>query len=819
MHNIYKTELPNFLSFSKSKKSLPKTTRNRNKKIKINNLLSRKDLNKKIQNISLNRQLLNEKYLDFIINEKLNYADVDKITNYYSKKIDEQKQKFDENQNLINTKKKELKDLNIALYTTLVNHMKFKSTEKIDVKRDEDIEKTKKEIKTKEHQIEIFKDLYNQSYKINLKLSNKFFMENNYSKVYEEQYQRYNNIYKNSINKIQKQEEKLNVLNGYFNKYKNINNSLITEKIDKLHRLEYEIFMVKNDVVEFEENFSKIQEKNEKFNILLESAKQDYIIRKNDFIAIKKHYIKEYFKMHEIYGILKEDDIDKILKKFIIIKQKFNELSFKFNKKSNENMHLRINLSKLEKNLEEIKAKTKKKKKQTKIESEKFNKEVTEIVNMQKNDFNISSFELYNHCMNQENLIKFGINYLIELNSKIISSINNSFNKSPLLSSKKFNLKHQNKLSENYSIKTLKMMNDKDLILLIINIFKNATKNIYEIIQNVLYNTYKLIIQKNEEQQNEKINSHEGKFNIITNNSQVVIDTMNSQLKIIKDKLRVKKQIYSRNKEELLDNQKINSLLLNKRNSLSFSFDNIFNVNNNEKEKSFFVKKYKIISHKDLFSEYKNYYNQNPLVENSRFLDINKKLFLENFTNEFVVENDVEKIKKEKIKKIKEASKKIKDKLEENELKNYINKKSYNKRLIRLSKQVRKKHLDEQGEEELKEYEKELMMIKNELEESKRPKKFKIKLADPENNLINKRNEDIRTLEINYIKNYFDYRVEQNIFNEYFYNVRKKFIDINKKQNNFHELNKSLSNRSLLNNKKLHKNYSIILPKIENKAI
>ena len=294
---------------------------------------------------------------------------------------------------------------------------------------------------------------------------------------------------------------------------------------------------------------------------------------------------------------------------------------------------------------------------------------------------------------------------------------------------------------------------------------------------------------------------------------------MNSQLKIIKDKLRVKKQIYSRNKEELLDNQKINSLLLNKRNSLSFSFDNIFNVNINEKEKSFFVKKYKIISHKDLFSEYKNYYNQNPLVENSRFLDINKKLFLENFTNEFVVENDVEKIKKEKIKKIKEASKKIKDKLEENELKNYINKKSYNKRLIRLSKQVRKKHLDEQGEEELKEYEKELMMIKNELEESKRPKKFKIKLADPENNLINKRNEDIRTLEINYIKNYFDYRVEQNIFNEYFYNVRKKFIDINKKTSNFHELNKSLSNRSLLNNKKLHKNYSIILPKIENKAI
>ena len=86
MYNLYKTELPNFSPSSKSKNSLPKSTNTRNRKLKINKLLSRKDLNEKIQNISLNRQLLSEKYLDFIIKEKLNYANVDKITNYYSKK-------------------------------------------------------------------------------------------------------------------------------------------------------------------------------------------------------------------------------------------------------------------------------------------------------------------------------------------------------------------------------------------------------------------------------------------------------------------------------------------------------------------------------------------------------------------------------------------------------------------------------------------------------------------------------------------------------------------------------------------------------------
>ena len=111
--------------------------------------------------------------------------------------------------------------------------------------------------------------------------------------------------------------------------------------------------------------------------------------------------------------------------------------------------------------------------------------------------------------------------------------------------------------------------------------------------------------------------------------------------------------------------------MLNKRGSLSFSFDNILNIDSKEVEKNFFVKKYKIISHKDLLDEYKDYINynkKNSLKENLRFLDINKKLFLEEFTNEFVAENDIEKIKDEKNKKVKEASKKIKDRLDDIEL-------------------------------------------------------------------------------------------------------------------------------------------------------
>ena len=105
MYNLYKTELPNFKSVPNSRSSFPKSTKNKTKKIKINNLLSRNDLTKKIITESWTRQQLSENYLDFMIKEKLDYANIDKIVEHYSSKIDEYKKKYDKNIDIIKKKK------------------------------------------------------------------------------------------------------------------------------------------------------------------------------------------------------------------------------------------------------------------------------------------------------------------------------------------------------------------------------------------------------------------------------------------------------------------------------------------------------------------------------------------------------------------------------------------------------------------------------------------------------------------------------------------------------------------------------------------
>ena len=747
MYNLYKTELKNYNFTSSYKNKSPKSTKVKPKKIKINNLLSRNDLNKKIINESKNRKILSENYLDFMIKEKLNYASVDKIISHYSNKIDEYKKKYDENQNIIKKKKEELKNMNMALYTTLVKYVQFYGKENEEEKPEDEIDKVKKEIQAKEHEIEVYKDLYNESYKLNLNLSNKYSMENNYSKVYDEQYQRYNNIYTGSINKIQAQENKLNLLNGYFHKYKIINNSLLSEKFDKLNKLEYEIVLIKNNVVDFEENFAKIQEKNNNFQKLVDLAKNGYDIRKNDYNSIKKYYLKEYLKMFEIYEIFKVENIEHILSQFVLIKQKYLSLSSKFNKSSKDLMLLKIELTGEEKKLNEMKKELKERNKNTKINIEKSNKDLDEIINMQKNDFNLTNVDLFNQCINKENLINICINYLVSLRQKIIFSLNNSINKSPLMSKKKFDDNKKKELLED--INSAVKMREKNLLLLIIKLFNSISTKIYEIVQNVLYNIYLIINEKKEEQSNDDENINEIKINIIKNDSDIVKKIYETQLREIRNKLKLKKQIYSRNKDNLILN---NKKILN-----ALSSDNIFN----EKEKKIFIKKQQIISPKDLFDEYTNYTNKNNKNNNKQIISndfsiINKNLFIKKYANELVAEKDLEKIKEEKMRKVKEASRLINNKLEEKELRNYLNKKENKNKIIKLKKKIKiSKFKDEEEEEEMKEYEKELILLKKEMQESKKPKKYKIKLANPENNLISNRFEEIRRLEISYINVYY----------------------------------------------------------------
>ena len=72
---------------------------------------------------------------------------------------------------------------------------------------DNEIESKKREIKLKKHELEMYHQLFNQTYKTNYKLINKLEIETKYSKIYNEQYEKYTMVKNTSLTKLRKQEE------------------------------------------------------------------------------------------------------------------------------------------------------------------------------------------------------------------------------------------------------------------------------------------------------------------------------------------------------------------------------------------------------------------------------------------------------------------------------------------------------------------------------------------------------------------------------------------------------------------------------------
>ena len=806
---------------SKSENSSPSNISNisstsKKKKIYFNKTLSRSDINKKIIERSINKEILNDNYLEFIIHEKIKYADIDKIIDYYSEKMNAKLKIFNTNEILIEKKKQELKQLNMAIYSELIKNINFSEVCGKDDLYEKEIQETKKEIKRKQHQIEIYKDIYNQSYKLNYKITKKLDNESIYSKIYEEQYQKYNEIYNNSLNKMQRQDGKLNELKRFFRKCKIINNSLISEKVQKINKLEYEIIMIKNNVVNFQETLEKLQEKNSEFQKIVDLNKNGYVVRKSEFNFIRKIYLREHYKMFEIFQIFKVDDFERILSEFKLIKKKYNQLSLRFHEFSKEIMKLSTEYKNNELELLKTKEKIDEKNKKVNKELKKFNSELIDLFNKQKNEFTDVNLQIYNECKNKENLINIWINYLINLIYKIINSMNNSVSKSPFKFLTKFNSKYNsffNKDMTSVNLNCMEKIDDPKLLLFIISLIKDTRIFINQIVINVFYNIYSIInIEQNNLENINNINvletSNNNKVDIIKLNSSIIQKEYNKQLKLSIQQLRLKKKIYSRNKDDILkkNEKSINSATMKKMN-FSPSDYSIFS------KASQLLNKRDLISPKDFFKDYIQYYNKSPIVDNDGFSGINKKLFIERYTNDLVSEKKNLEMKKiEKMKKREESTRLIKEKLEEREIVNFLKKKK-NKKLLQIINRNVKKSEGEDEDEEKRQYEKRRMLVKKELEESKKPKVFRMKLSNPETDRIINRYEDIRTLEYNYIKNYSNFSVDPNMFNEYFYNIKKRF---NQKVNKSSDIN--ISNNSGRNNikhKGLLKNYSVILPKIE----
>ena len=290
-------------------------------------------------------------------------------------------------------------------------------------------------------------------------------------------------------------------------------------------------------------------------------------------------------------------------------------------------------------------------------------------------------------------------------------------------------------------------------------------------------------------------------FNFDTNEYQQLYE---EQLKINKNKLEEKKNIFELDEkslfkkkitvkkkceEEIINNNNIKNKGRNNNNNKLPLID--YTINNRSAD---------YISTKDFLEQYYQYYNKNinkfDNMNNSinKTIDKNKFNFIINYTNNLVSDRkEYEKKEKERYKKILIKSKKIKENLEKKEIDIYLKK---NKKIKKLIREQYEQNISTDSEKEEKEKKDELalQLVKKELEESKKPKKYLLKKADKGVYKIYERYDDLRLLELNFLKNKGNFLSDSEFFKEYMFKLKK---EVKEKSLTAQNINIRIQNRSM----------------------
>jgi hypothetical protein len=260
--------------------------------------------NKSTSNVILNRNILLEKYrikekenkvlknnfFEFMT-KNTNYLDMNKFTQYFNQIEEEQKHKYDENLKIIENKKKLLKELNFQVNKNIIENYKI-DIKDIELLYEKKIITKKSEIKIKKHELEMYHQLFSQTYKKNYKLKNKLETEYKYQKLYNEQHEKYSILKNTTLYKLQRQEHLLNNLNDYFEKYVVANEESVSEKAVQLNKAEFEISLIKNDIINIQNAIQDLKEKNEELEENIKLSEENYYLKKIDYFSIMKSYLK-----------------------------------------------------------------------------------------------------------------------------------------------------------------------------------------------------------------------------------------------------------------------------------------------------------------------------------------------------------------------------------------------------------------------------------------------------------------------------------------------------------------------------------------------
>ena len=840
-------------NFFITKVNQPKKEIKANKSLN-NVILDRNKLLERIKNKEKEDEELKNNFFDFL-GKNTNFLDINKMNEYYQKLEEKQKHRYDRNKKIIEYKKNILHELNFQVNKVILENYRI-NDEDIQILYENKINEKKREIKLKKQELEMYHQLFGRTYKMNYKLKNRLETEHKYQTFYNQQHEKYSILKNNTLYKLQKQQKLLNNLNQYFEKYTSTNEEIIGEKAKQLNKAEFEVLLIKNDIIAIENEIKALKERNLQLDENMKKCEENYNSKKIDLSYIMKSYIKEFIKMEDIYQVIDVQNVGQILKKYKLLKQDYNNKSYMIKILSLNIINLNNELKKKNEELENIHIQIKKAKKE--LMAKKGN-EMEERLILKKSQIKYFVSQVYDVLQAKISIFSQCINNALSNISKITESMKNAAIKNPFSGVNKFTDEFNFFLSDDLkslNVDLEKEYDDKQMLRFVIALINSLYNFLANININICFYLYKKILKENNEKKNkiEAVSNKSSKdllkpkdekiiedLEIYALKSQFLLHFYEKELNYSVSRLSDKKKIYMRTPRDIF-----RQIYAEKTSKSSYYYSDFSNnalsspknkdenesrevstlkesipdsKDKNTKKEKILLKRNNVLPKDDFMKMYYTFYrnslkekkNLNRSLPRLNYTSLTSHRF--NFINKFINRNVSETLSLEKKKnkiqeRIKEKTKAITAKIKEKELMDFMNKlnrKKYKNISGADTKDDGFEDMDKDIslDQEKKEQQKREYLIKKQLEESKKHKKYKLKSKEPEMNLISERLDDLRALDLFFSKSNQNKILDSSIFNEYYFKIKRM---LSKAQNNLREsIANSLNQVEKESNKKLSK--------------
>ena len=340
--NIIKNK-NNFISEDEDKKKRKKNFKCQKDFNKMRNqYLENKKINEYIENE------LKEEYLEYIMLKEPKYADFEKISNHYSKKIYQNYKKYNDNLIIISKKKKEHQKLLFEMEKSLINNYYVKDSSMLPI-YEKLIEKLKIDVLTKQQEHDGYKKQYDELYNQNYTIKRKVLDEIDVDRVNEDFYDQYKLLKIHAIVQVSKKQDTLNQIEEYHKKVLEEHEKELKQKNKILKELKLEIEVFKEDEKDLVHKLKKLKAKREQVKKIIKEREIKLKVYENHYLRYAKRYQKSFISMNKIFKSVNAKNLDDVLLDVNSINARFNNLKNKIIKLNQKISNLNSIYSKLNK--------------------------------------------------------------------------------------------------------------------------------------------------------------------------------------------------------------------------------------------------------------------------------------------------------------------------------------------------------------------------------------------------------------------------------------------------------------------------------------